>query len=278
MSNEYLTKRLLQYQGSLFSSVDKKTLALIKRYEVIHKELTTELASLYAKHGVDGALPLTELHKYGRLKTLDAQLVNVGRSLGAAEAAFLSSELPELYQASRIAVGQVLGVEFTRLPAARINKLMEYPWSGANFSDRIWDNKRLLVKGLREEIIRGSVRGSSFRTVTERLGHRLQGSAAATRRLVRTESMFFINRSQLDTFQEQGVERLEFIAAYDDRTCEDCGDLDGQIFELGREEQLPLHPNCRCTYAPVTDSTWKGGTNNASIQAAIDGGDDEPPE
>jgi SPP1 gp7 family putative phage head morphogenesis protein len=56
---------------------------------------------------------------------------------------------------------------------------------------------------------------------------------------------------------------LRFVATLDPRTCPDCARLDGVLYYFSGHAgeprapgpRLPLHPACRCCYAPVT-KTW----------------------
>lgn len=75
--------------------------------------------------------------------------------------------------------------------------------------------------------------------------------------LARTEIAAAANRGRLEVFQANGVERVEFLATYDERTCEICGGYDGK--EMTVDEAmglLPVHPMCRCTFITILS----GGT------------------
>ena len=64
-------------------------------------------------------------------------------------------------------------------------------------------------------------------------------------------------KSYSDSYKEAGVEYYEYLAVGDDRTSEECMDLNGKIFRLDEarvgENFPPMHPNCRCTIIPVMD-------------------------
>jgi SPP1 gp7 family putative phage head morphogenesis protein len=48
---------------------------------------------------------------------------------------------------------------------------------------------------------------------------------------------------------DAGYDMYEFISSIDDRTCDECADLDGQVFYFSEAEEgvnfPPIHPNCR---------------------------------
>lgn len=48
------------------------------------------------------------------------------------------------------------------------------------------------------------------------------------------------------------VEQAEFFAALDERVCEDCSGMHGEIFQLADAHGVvPIHPDCRCVMLPV---------------------------
>jgi hypothetical protein len=49
---------------------------------------------------------------------------------------------------------------------------------------------------------------------------------------------------------------VQWVATLDQRTCLQCGALDGQVWEDVTDAKVPVvdtHPNCRCTLVPVID-------------------------
>ena len=68
--------------------------------------------------------------------------------------------------------------------------------------------------------------------------------------VARTEVSRAHNAGAIDLYRAAGGEKMEFIAAEDERMCDECGDLDGQTFALDDEEGTPpIHPECRCCTA-----------------------------
>lgn len=51
-------------------------------------------------------------------------------------------------------------------------------------------------------------------------------------------------------YEDTGVKKLQWVAEDDYRTCDDCKELDGEIFDLDKAPDK-LHHNCRCTLQPV---------------------------
>ena len=140
---------------------------------------------------------------------------------------------------------------FATVNAEVVENALSYPWSGANFSDRLWKQKVELLNNLRETLTTGFIRGDSVQKMAKRLSERLDASRSNALRLIRTESSHIHNTAELDAYKECGFEEYEFMASLGERTCEVCGGMDGKRIKL-TDKQFgvnfpPLHPNCRCT-------------------------------
>lgn len=140
---------------------------------------------------------------------------------------------------------------FAAVDPQMVENALTYPWSGANFSDRLWKHKGELLNTLRETLTRGLIRGDSVQDMAKSLSERLNASRANAMRLMRTESSHIHNTAELEAYKACGFEEYEFMASFGERTCEVCGGLDGQRFKLA-DKQFgvnfpPVHPNCRCT-------------------------------
>lgn len=144
---------------------------------------------------------------------------------------------------------------FATVNSKVVENALTYPWSGANFSDRLWKHKFELLNQLRETLTTGLIRGDSVQTMAKRLAERMNASRSNALRLIRTESSHIHNTAELDAYKACGFEEYEYMASFGERTCSACGGLDGQRFKLS-DKQFgvnfpPLHPNCRCTTIAV---------------------------
>lgn len=57
-------------------------------------------------------------------------------------------------------------------------------------------------------------------------------------------------RARLEAFRQTGIEQVIWVTQEDDRVCEDCEPLDGQIFDVDNVPDPP-HWGCRCRLIPV---------------------------
>ena len=131
----------------------------------------------------------------------------------------------------------------------RMEAVLRTPWSGKNYSERIWHNNAKLGETIQRNIVVAAHRGvpvsDMVRDVRERMG---VGTSDATR-LVRTELNYVQNQAALDSIKDAGMTYYRFIATLDNRTTPICRSKDGEVFAVDDAEpgtnMPPLHPRCR---------------------------------
>lgn len=117
------------------------------------------------------------------------------------------------------------------------------------------------LDAVRRELAEGAQAGEAIPDLARRVGEVFddaKGHRAAV--IARTETLFASNRSAFIAYGESGVvPKLEWLLA-PDYTPEidggECEPFDGKVVEYGQEFAPgvafpPLHPQCRCTIAPV---------------------------
>lgn len=154
-----------------------------------------------------------------------------------------------------------------------LNNILRIPWSGKNYSQRIWKDAEKLSHTIRDEIANSVHRGLSVNKTAMLVKNRMNVSMSNSKRLVRTELNYVNNQAALDSIKEAGFEQYEFIATLDRRTSQICREHNGKIFPV-KEAQVgtnvpPLHPNCRSTIA----GSLKGDSKPKGRRAArnVDG-------
>lgn len=153
--------------------------------------------------------------------------------------------------------------EIAKIDYAAIENVVSYPWSGAMFSDRLWQNKQALLFNTREVLTQGLIQGKSVNVMSSALAAKMGQSYKNAERLVRTETAHIHAESDRAAYKEAGVEQYEFMATLEVRTCDVCGSLDGKHFKVSEAKvgvnYPPIHPNCRCTtveYDPDDALDW----------------------
>lgn len=163
-------------------------------------------------------------------------------------------------------LGQSITVKanFNRLNPALIQKTLDYPWSGAMFSDRLWQDKERLGRNLRVGLTQSMILGEGIPQITDRINKSIDTARYNAERVARTETKRVTYCAHDDVYKDTGVEELKYRCANggDSRTCQYCRADNGKVFKRGEEPTLPRHPNCRCVYIPVVSDTFEDNELN----------------
>lgn len=163
-------------------------------------------------------------------------------------------------------LGQSITVKanFNRLNPALIQKTLDYPWSGAMFSDRLWQDKEGLGRNLRVGLTQSMILGEGIPQITDRINKGIDTARYNAERVARTETKRVTYCAHDDVYKDTGVEELRYRCANggDSRTCQYCRADNGKVFKRGEEPTLPRHPNCRCVYIPVVSDTFEDNELN----------------
>lgn len=165
--------------------------------------------------------------------------------------------LASVYRDTFIEVTKDLGINAI-VSRDKIKAVLDRPWSGANFSERLWSNTDKLAQTVKQEIVNGMIQGINLQTMAKRVSERFETAKKNdVERLLRTEVNYTLNQATLDGYKEAGIEKYEFSATLDSRTSQICSELNGEIFEIKKIavglNYPPMHPRCRSTTIPIID-------------------------
>lgn len=161
---------------------------------------------------------------------------------------------------------QGFGTAFNRISPNILESLLEFPWSGKNYSEKIWSHVDNLSSKLESVLTFGIVQGMSNKEIAIEL-QKITDTSLDTKKktpykdaisLVRTETNFIAGEATHKAYQEYGVLKYQYLATLDLDTSKICRSLDKKVFlEEDRKVGVnchPMHTNCRSTDIPdVTD-------------------------
>ena len=146
---------------------------------------------------------------------------------------------------------------FAQINPLDVEELLKYPFNGANFSARIWKQKEYLQTQLMESITTMTVSYTHPQTLASDFAKKMNTKKFDAYRLLHTESSFLINEATHAGYKEDGVEKYQILATLDSKTCDICGDKDGDVYAVDKavvgENMPPFHCFCRCTDFPYYD-------------------------
>lgn len=108
-------------------------------------------------------------------------------------------------------------------------------------------------KNIKVQLSEGILKGEGMKKLAKRLEETTGMAEQRARLVARTETMYAFNTAAREEYRRYGVEKVEWVAAMDERTCPRCGPLHGRVFPMDQAPDCPLHPNCRCITIPYIE-------------------------
>ena len=184
----------------------------------------------------------------------------------------IEEHLSDMYKRSYKEALEEVGMINKVINNRAVKEALTYPWSGKNFSNRIWDLKKTTLNKFQDTITKGIIQGKSIQdmagnirdlsTQTYKKNMEQWQIEKAYRynseRLVRTETNYFMTRGHIEGYKESGIiEALQIDEYIDGRTCSACKNKDGTIVKLSEviygDNVPPFHPGCRGTVIPIIE-------------------------
>lgn len=216
-------------------------------------------------------------HRITRLEALKLQMQQQVEILSAQKGNALTKTLAEIFEEGyyrtgyEIQCGLGVGTAFATLDVKRIQAALARPWSpdGMNFSQRVWGRDRSkLIHALQSTFTDGLIRGDTQQRMIDDMKKALGISRRVAGRLVMTESAAIASAAKQDAYQRLGTKQFQFRSTLDGTTCDRCGLVDGQVFDLSEYEigvtAPPLHPFCRCMTVPYFEDEFTVGERRAA--------------
>lgn len=281
MTEKEVMKKLSALYRDAFRSIEKEVNDFVMKYAVDHKldyttvtqmltpidlaEYNQKIEELYAMYRDTGSeyikIEIDRLNARAKITRLQAlqDAINVELCKVTHEYQMtLEDTLIGLFTEQYKEVSELLGIMAPVINREAIKTIIEYPYAGKMFSDRIWDNKDALVKHIKQNLTAGIIRGDSIQKMSRQLKKDLNVLYYQAERLVRTETNYAMNQGHLKGYADSGVvEKYEFLAAIDSRTSKLCKNQNGKVYKLSDAvvgvNFPPLHPHCRSTVIPILE-------------------------
>jgi len=214
---------------------------------------------------------LTELYK-GVTTRLEAKKASIQAEVQSLYLQYLDTEL-------QLTLGDVLdegyyrtifdlqqhmgfGMSFTTLSPHVLTSLLDYPWSGKNYSEKIWGHVRGFSSKIEDVLTVGIIQGKSNQKMARELTKACEVEYKRAIALIRTETNFIANEATSRAYEELKVLRYRYLATLDLKTSQLCRELDRKVFEMAKKQvgvnYPPMHTHCRSTTVPELDEEIQG--------------------
>lgn len=265
-------KDFMRNNKRAFEDAEKLNKVLASIYGSCQKEILGNVAETIAKVKKAGgewsyANQSALTRSRGLFEQINKELIKLGKQENTVFRTNLQNIYTDQFLRTVYTLGQTQTVKssFNMLNPRLIQDTLDYPWSGAMFSDRLWLDKDRLGRNLRVGLTQSMILGEDIDRIADRVGANINTSKYNAMRVARTETKRVTYSSQAAAFEDQNVGEVRYMAANnggDSRTCDLCREDHGKVYKLGEEPSLPRHPNCRCWYIPVVKDTFEDNELN----------------
>ncbi|MEG1495267.1 MAG: minor capsid protein [Bacilli bacterium] len=261
-SSEYWEQRIANGTWKIYNALEQRNKDLLEMYQEASLNISEELYKVAEKLKTSTPM-LSDMHKFGRLTELQENMENVIKELGESVEKFGKDNMSEGFDGTYKNVMAQLGkTEFAKVPKKVMEEMMDRAWLGSNFSERLWKNTQVLAVNLNDILTNGITQGKTITEMAIQLNNMMNSGFNVSHRLIRTETMHYLNESAFKGYEDAGCEEVEVWAAKDERVCEVCGAMHGKVYKIKKRPVLPLHANCRCTYLPIIKDTVEAINKN----------------
>lgn len=193
---------------------------------------------------------------FGRSIELYDEIVKQLNAIGVKMENDLQKEFIKYYKENYELIGKQNQFFPVKLDNDLVRQAVNAVWvqDKKTWNQRIWVNMENLQNSLQKILTDAIATGSSVDKITEVVMQDMNVGYYQANRLVRTELSHIRVISTLDSYRDAGVTQYEYIAN-GPNMCEECEELNGQIFSIDDIEHLPpVHPNCVCSILAVLDN------------------------
>ena len=128
-----------------------------------------------------------------------------------------------------------------------VEKIINKNFKGKHFSQRVWDNEQEVAKKLLkqcQDFLQGKI---NVNQIKKEIENTYNTSAYNAKRLVETEVSRCHNEAFERFCEETEVKKVKREEVLDSKTCSECMEHDGEIWDFNNPDKpiLPMHPCCR---------------------------------
>lgn len=244
-NNNYWLDRMENVQKLTNKQV---TMRMKKLYQKANSRINKEVNNIWMQMLEDGQISTANLYKGMRFANLQNLLQSELLSISRENEKYLTSALMKVVKQGYKDFDSFIGkpTNLTISNTLNAQQILQQSYKGAIYSERIWDNTTKLKGIIENKVIDSTILGKDVRKVSRELQKIMGSGYSQSKRIVITETSHIYNESSRQRAMENGYTHYKFLAYEDERTCEECMELDGKIFPLDDTEHMPpLHPNSR---------------------------------
>ena len=253
-NSEYWENRIAKETWRTYNNVEEQNRDLLRMYEKTSSSIKRELYALAEEAEKTGELTRTQQYRFNKLLGQQGAIFQEIEKLRTSIEKSQTSRMKTAGRAVYKNVMESLGIDNFSFPNKKeMEQMLRSPWHGSFFSERLWNDMGVLERNMNGVINNFIATGKTVTETAVQLSNVMQKSFNVAHRLVRTETINYMNRSALRGYKDAGVKKVQWWAAEDERTCKICGANHEKEYDIDKAPILPCHTGCRCTWLPVLD-------------------------
>jgi hypothetical protein len=242
-----------------------------RQYGQMLREIRAVLQRTYDRYSLaDGTLTYSQMVRYGRIDTLNANIEEITRKYSRLVAGEIRTGLRKTvttsFEGTRGALEEAAGRKIRAILKPEIvTEILQNPISGLSLNERLAVRRYETITTIRQEMTRGLVRGDRYRDIAGRLQTALEIDAGKANRIVRTEGhrcMEAGKKASLDVAAKGGVSLLKWWKDSDDERVRSGHRHMGRKY--GKENAIPYDEDF------VNDLTGGVGPHPGALGTAED--------
>ena len=260
MNNYKLFNELqVKLAQEIYKIYDKVVNKVAKLHKISKQIILDKIARIILEHNViDGVMRINTATNIRLKKQLNKFIKEVFKTEYEGENAIVKDTLYNVAQDKYYSDCYLysIGINYSLKPVKEniLKKIINKKIKGKNYSDRIWSNKNKVAKQIRIEVDRFLNGKTDINSINSVISKKFDVNWNNSNRLVRDS----IGRVQWDANKvwrkEHNINKVMWDATLDAKTCTDCQQYDGKIYDTNNTPQQ--HVMCRCELIPIVKG-WK---------------------
>lgn len=252
----YTDEQFEQLEQEERSVTDDALVAMALLITTFGDDIIRELRNFFQKYGKDGVVTYSEARKWVSEKDHRRRWTVLTLLIGERFSSLLD-ELEFEFETFLLDVvdkeSSFFGVDIDT------EKVLLTLWGAdkLNWLIRLQDHANLWEYYITSDIKKALLQRKNIEDIVEELTERCASMKRVLSKLGLTESTAIGSAARQEIFKTLGISQYRFYTKYDERTCETCGAMHGQVFPMSAYEigvtASPMHPNCRCFEVPIYD-------------------------
>lgn len=250
----WTTEDLEKLEQEQYEMSTEEFALLVAILSVCKRDLKNEILSFFGKYGKNGVVTYVQSRKRvgdGNNRKRVAVLYEVIDEI-------LDTHFLELENEFRKSLIDIIRSEIDFFDIEiDIDEILNVKWGtdNLNWFTRLYNHRDKWSKIVKRDLKLAFIRGDNLEDVLKKLDETFKSAEKALRSLHITEYNAVESEARYRIFKELEYKSYQYFATLDERTCETCGGLHGQVFPMSSFEvgttAPPIHPRCRCFIVPI---------------------------